>query len=98
MRIFKAIFKSKWAHIVRDVFNKWRTQTNLCETAEFNQEYGPLRLEVNEYKRISKNIKALLEEDGYTKKEIQDIIEKDNENYKQQAEKVLCRLYCYGEA
>ena len=70
VKIFKTIFNNMWSHLVRDVFNKWRTQANLIETFEYNQEFGPIRMEVNEYRRISKNLKGLLEKDGFNKKEI----------------------------
>lgn len=55
-------------------------------------------LEREELNREIKNLQKLLEVEGFTPKEITDIIEKDNENYKKVTEKALCRLHIFGES
>lgn len=40
----------------------------------------------------------ILNEDGYLPKEVEKLVEDDDEHYRGQCEKTMCRWYVYGEA
>jgi hypothetical protein len=82
----------------RQLFEKWKQNSEKNRVVEECNEHGPIRIQTNALKRDIMNMKyKLLDVEFYTDEEYKEIIDNDNLNYKQTAEKTLCRLYTYNE-
>lgn len=68
----------------------------MMEVAATCDEAGAIRQEKNKHDQEIMNLSAMLREEGYTQDEINKIIQKNDERYKNLTERALCRLFCQG--
>lgn len=94
--MIKSVFNNLSGHQLRGFFNRWKKTTDKLEVAEEADTTGSSRMQVFHLNREISNLKVLLLEDGYTPKEITDILDQEDNKYRATIEKTLCRLYLWN--
>lgn len=76
---------------------KWKDQTEKLRVVEDVDEHGYVRIQEKRITRDVINMKALLiDEERYMPEEVKTIIKDDDKKFKDETERVLCRLYTYS--
>lgn len=97
MKFLKRVVNNRWAHRRRKYFLRWKKESERLTLANFINDFGQTRKEWFQRVKEIKNYKDLLLQDGFTDKEIADIIAKDDQKYLNIVERALCRLYLQNQ-
>ena len=81
----------------RDFFNRWKKNAELLEVIRFNNEEGPVRIEVHKKKAEILALKEMIKDKMILDdKGINEILEENEEKYKVAVGKTLERLKLFG--
>ena len=85
--------------IWREVFDKWKKNADMLEVVRFNNEEGPVRMEVAKINQDVTNLRLMLKDKMIypTDAELDAILGKNEERYKNLVDKSVCRLFLFGE-
>lgn len=77
---------------MRQIFNNWKTNSDMLEVVRFQNEEGPVRLKVEERKQEVANLKTMIKDKMILDdQEISDVLEENEGSYKSKVQKALRR-------
>jgi hypothetical protein len=81
----------------RGFFNKWKKSADMLEVIRFNNEEGPVRIEVHTLKAKILALREMIKDKQILDdKHINDILDENEEKYKGAVGKTLGRLNLFG--
>ena len=94
----RQIMNRKITRSYRDVFERWRITASFLEVIRFNNEEGPVRLQVEEIEKEIYNLKLMLKDKMiFNDDEIKSMLDKSEAAYRNKVEKSFCRMFIYGD-
>lgn len=94
---FRGVFLRRATITLRKAFFRWAHAHHEEEAVDEANDHGRARLALIQAEKDRRNLREMLEDDGYTEKEIRQLHLDDDAKYAEQVEVMLSRNICYGD-
>ena len=98
VKSIKQIFDQKLYSKQREIFNRWKSNSSLLEVIRFQNEEGPVRLDVEKTRQEIANLKAMIKDKMILNDhEIIDVLDQNEQDYLDKVRKVFGRAKAHKD-